>query len=223
MSKEKDNKKKINLKEMWKDPKGKAKIELTLYGIFFVSVIIFARVLSTVSSHIEEENKDNIISEVNEITDNYIYDIEITKNSDVFRYYGKKLGNNEVIYKEHQDIIDNYYKKSDSYYALEGEDYILINQKELYDIIDKKYFDIDRIKEYLRISTKKDNVYTVKIKQLVLENDSEEVIPITITTGENLVTIIIDYTKLVQIKDSEIKEFIVKMEYSHINKLTTLE
>lgn len=42
------------LKEMWKDKKGRAKIKLCLYLIFFVGVVIFARVLSyqTLSYHI---------------------------------------------------------------------------------------------------------------------------------------------------------------------------
>ena len=34
------------LKEMWKDKRGRAKIKLCLYLIFFAGVIIFARVLS---------------------------------------------------------------------------------------------------------------------------------------------------------------------------------
>ena len=204
MNKEKDNRKKINLKEMWKNPKGKAKIELTLYGIFFISVIIFARVLSSSSNHITEKKEDNAILEVNKIDDNYIYNIEVIKNSNIFRYYGKTLGHNQIIYKEYQDIIESYYKKGDNYYVFEDGDYILINQKEIYSIVDKKYLDINSIKEYLKLSTKDNDIYKVEIKKLILENNSEEVIPIAIALDKNLITITIDYTKLIQIKDSEV-------------------
>ena len=41
---EKVDNKKINLKEKWNDKRERAKIELILYAIFFISVIIFVRV-----------------------------------------------------------------------------------------------------------------------------------------------------------------------------------
>ena len=39
----KEEKKKFNIKERWKDKRERAKIELMLYGIFFLAIIIFAR------------------------------------------------------------------------------------------------------------------------------------------------------------------------------------
>ena len=40
----KEEKKKLNIKERWKDKRERAKIELMLYGIFFLAIIIFARI-----------------------------------------------------------------------------------------------------------------------------------------------------------------------------------
>lgn len=222
MNEKKDRKKKINLKEMWKEPKGRAKIELSLYGVFFVFVIIFVRVLSAGESQITSSN-DDIMSEVKKITDNYAYNIEIDKNNMITRYYGNELGHNKTIYKDYQDIIVNYYKKGDNYYIQENGNYLLTSQSEVYNIMSKKYLDINYIKEYLRISTKEDNIYKVKIKDLILDSQSEEIVPITITVSEDQVTIFIDYTRLIQIEDSEVEKLTVKINYSRINKITTLE
>jgi len=53
----KEEKKKLNIKERWKDKRERAKIELMLYGIFFLAIIIFARISSSFSdSNIPKDN-----------------------------------------------------------------------------------------------------------------------------------------------------------------------
>ena len=70
----KEEKKKLNIKERWKDKRERAKIELMLYGIFFLAIIIFARISSSFSdSNIPKDN--DIKSFINDITDNYQYDM----------------------------------------------------------------------------------------------------------------------------------------------------
>ena len=50
MEEKKDNnKKKLSLKERWKDKRERAKIELMLYGIFFLIIIIFARISNSMN------------------------------------------------------------------------------------------------------------------------------------------------------------------------------
>ena len=56
---EKKEKKKLNLKERWKDKRERAKIELMLYGIFFLVIIIFARISSSMSTNIPKDNDIN--------------------------------------------------------------------------------------------------------------------------------------------------------------------
>ena len=75
---EKKEKKKLNLKERWKDKRERAKIELMLYGIFFLVIIIFARISSSMSTNIPKNNDINNTF-IDEITDNYQYDIDIMK------------------------------------------------------------------------------------------------------------------------------------------------
>ena len=52
----KENDKRITLRERLKDKREKAKFELMLYGIFFIGVIIFARIMSSSSTQIENNN-----------------------------------------------------------------------------------------------------------------------------------------------------------------------
>ena len=47
------------LKEMWKDKRGRAKIKLCLYLIFFVGVVIFARVLGYQNSKLPHNDNAN--------------------------------------------------------------------------------------------------------------------------------------------------------------------
>ena len=55
-SEEQKEKKKLLLKERLKDKRERAKIELIFYGIFFVGVIIFARVLGSSVPNEETNN-----------------------------------------------------------------------------------------------------------------------------------------------------------------------
>ena len=75
--KKEEKKNKINLREMWKDKKGRAKIELALYGIFFLAIVIFIRMANTnSSSEIDNSLNSNFISD---IQDNYEYNMEKAK------------------------------------------------------------------------------------------------------------------------------------------------
>lgn len=98
----KEETKKFNIKERWKDKRERAKIELMLYGIFFLAIIIFARISSSFSdSNIPKDN--DIKSFINDITDNYQYDIDITIDNNNYKYYGSKLGHNMDITR----VVDN--------------------------------------------------------------------------------------------------------------------
>ena len=79
------------LKEMWKDKKGRAKIKLCLYLIFFVGVVIFARVLSYQNSKLPHNDNVNNNSFIYTLKDNYEYDINIEKDNNKYNYHGRKL------------------------------------------------------------------------------------------------------------------------------------
>lgn len=213
-----NNKKKLTLKEKLKDKREKAKLELILYGIFFLGLIIFLRIGNMRSTHNEVNNNDNIF--ISQITDNYEYNINITINDIVYNYTGKVLGYNEVITNNNNN--EHYYKKKDIYYKLDSDKgYILTNKKDIYNIIDYDYLDINNIKEYIKLSTREDNIYKVKVSDINLSNTKEDYITIKIDNINN--TIDIDYTNLFKEKDNTINNYLVSISYSNIDKIISLE
>ncbi|MBQ8192505.1 MAG: hypothetical protein IJZ46_00315 [Bacilli bacterium] len=223
MSEEKNSQKenKINLREMWKDKKGKAKIQLCLYGIFFIGVLIFSKVLGSYNAKIEENNPVNN-SFVVQISDNYEYNIEININNNIYKYYGKTLGNNQTITREVETEINNYYVMIDKYYILDDSDnYILTTKEEIYPYIDYRYLNINNIREFIKISTVENNIYKVKLSDLILNYSGEEYITINIDELNRCLEI--DYTNLFKANDTTINKSIVKITYTNINKITSLE
>ena len=213
-----NNKKKLTLKEKLKDKREKAKLELILYGIFFLGLIIFLRIGNMRSTHNEVNNNDNIF--IFQITDNYEYNINITINDIVYNYTGKVLGYNEVITNNNNN--EHYYKKKDIYYKLDSDKgYILTNKKDIYNIIDYDYLDINNIKEYIKLSTREDNIYKVKVSDINLSNTKEDYITIKIDNINN--TIDIDYTNLFKEKNNTINNYLVSISYSNIDKIISLE
>ena len=84
-----EEKKKKSLKERWKDKRERAKIELLLYGIFFLAVIVFSRVLNGYNNVSLDEEVNNTF--INEITDNYSYVIDIVIDDKVFIHGNKTI------------------------------------------------------------------------------------------------------------------------------------
>ena len=213
--------KKLSLKDRLKDKRERAKIELMLYGIFFLGVIIFARVIGSSSSDIENNNNMSPSSFISLVEDNYEYDMLITINNNIYEYYGKVLGNNSTINLKVADEITNYYLMDKKYYILEESNYILIDEKEVYPYIDYRYLNIDNIKEYIELSTKENDTYKLKLSDIVLNNNSEDYLTIYINEGDK--NIIIDYTPLLKLTDESIERVVVNITYSNIDNIISLE
>ncbi|UKI26497.1 MAG: hypothetical protein L6V91_06870 [Bacilli bacterium] len=69
---------------------------------FFLAIIVFTRILS---GYNDVPKVTATKSFINEITDNYEYNIDINIDNNKYKYYGKRLGNNMSINK----VIDNKY------------------------------------------------------------------------------------------------------------------
>lgn len=211
--------KKLTLKERLKDKRERAKIELILYGIFFLGVIIFVRIIGSMSSGIEDSNieKESFIFT---ISDNYEYDMVINKNDNIYEYYGKVLGNNSTINLRETDKEKTYYFTNKKYYALKDNEYILTSEEEVYPYIDYYYLSVDNIKEYIHMATKEGEVYKLKLSDIVLNNNSEDYVEIFINEGDK--NIVIDYTALFKLMDQDIDKLLVNITYSNINNIISL-
>lgn len=221
MEEKKDNnKKKLSLKERWKDKRERAKIELMLYGIFFLIIIIFARISNSMSNNIPKEEDNKIF--INEITDNYSYDIDITIDNDNYKYYGKVLGHNMNIHKVVDTEDEYFYKMNNKYYILDDNgNYILTNDKEIFSYIDYRYLDINTIKEYIKMGTLNNNIYMIKVSDILLNNNSNDVI--TITVDDINKELVIDYTNLFKVNNNSLYKEIVRIKYSNINSISSLD
>ena len=218
---EKNAKKKLSLKERWKDKRERAKIELMLYGIFFLVIIIFARISSSMSTNIPKDNDINNTF-IDEITDNYQYDIDITIDNNKYKYSGKKLGNNMSITRIVGTKEEYFYQMNDKYYILDTRgNYILTTAEDIYPYIEYRYLNINNIKQFIKLGTKNDTVYSVKVSDIVLNNNSADTI--TLTVNEEDKNIQIDYTNLFKIDNSNINKAEVNIKYSNINSINSLE
>lgn len=218
---EKNTKKKLSLKERWKDKRERAKIELMLYGIFFLVIIIFARISSSMSTNIPKDNDINNTF-IDEITDNYQYDIDITIDNNKYKYSGKKLGNNMSITRIVGTKEEFFYQMNDKYYILDTKgNYILTTAEDIYPYIEYRYLNINNIKQFIKLGTKNDTVYSVKVSDIVLNNNSADTI--TLTVNEEDKNIQIDYTNLFKIDNSNINKAEVNIKYSNINSINSLE
>ncbi len=218
---EKNAKKKLSLKERWKDKRERAKIELMLYGIFFLVIIIFARISSSMSTNIPKDNDINNTF-IDEITDNYQYDIDITIDNNKYKYSGKKLGNNMSITRIVGTKEEFFYQMNDKYYILDTKgNYILTTAEDIYPYIEYRYLNINNIKQFIKLGTKNDTVYSVKVSDIVLNNNSADTI--TLTVNEEDKNILIDYTNLFKIDNSNINKAEVNIKYSNINSINSLE
>lgn len=216
----KEEKKKLTLKEKLKDKRERAKLELLFYGIFFLAIIVFTRILS---GYNDVPKVTATKSFINEITDNYEYNIDININNNKYKYYGKRLGNNMSINKVIDNKYDYFYKMGNKYYILDNNgNYILTSVEDIYNYIDYRYLDISNIKEYIKLGTKDNNNYNIKVSDLILNNNNNTN-TITISIDELNNTITLDYTELFKIDNNNLNKEIVTIKYTNINKINSLE
>lgn len=220
----KEKLKKINLKEMWKDKRGRAKIELSLYLIFFLIVLVFARVSSSsINNNINNNNKNNTSNSfINEIKDNYEENISVNINENIYTYHIVRLGNNTKIERKDNDNENFYYIMNDKYYELDSSgNYILTTKEEVYPYLNYNYLNIDNIKNFISSGTKEDNNYKVKVSDIILNSTSNDDIIITINEDDKSMNI--NYTNLLKIDDSSISTASVTMIFTNIDKIISLE
>lgn len=216
----KEEKKKLTLKEKLKDKRERAKLELLFYGIFFLAIIVFTRILS---GYNDVPKVNDTKSFINEITDNYEYNIDINIDNNKYKYYGKRLGNNMSINKVIDNKYDYFYKMGNKYYILDNNgNYILTSVEDIYNYIDYRYLDISNIKEYIKLGTKDNNNYNIKVSDLILNNNNNTN-TITISIDESNNTITLDYTELFKIDNNNLNKEIVTIKYTNINKINSLE
>lgn len=207
-------------KKKWNtDRRFQTKIKLLLYTLFVVFVAIFA--ISNQPSITEDELEDKYNEDskqleeqdaIIKIPSEYNYTINIIVNDNEYQYTGTKTIKRENITKNIDNKINRYIYENDNYYKEQGGNYILCKKEEIYDIVNFDYLNLATINQYLSKSTKVDNQYLVYLKDIILGNNSDDYIQITI--NEN--NIDINYTSLVKTFDKSIEKYLVSIKIENI-------
>lgn len=203
--------------EKWhNDKKYQAKIKLILYTIFVVIVMSYTMSLSHKTSESKNENNqiENDFSDnsIIQIPSQYNYVININIDDNTYKYYGNKLPDKENITKDKDNTITNYIKQDNEYYLFDNDIYVKTSKEEVYDIINYNYIDLDNINNYLTNSVKNGNQYLIYLKNIILNDDSEDYFIITI--NDNKVNI--DYTPLMKRVDNTINNYRVDIMIENI-------
>jgi len=209
------------LKKWKSDKKFKTSIQLATYTFFVIIVAIFA-VSNTNSIPLNEvNNKQNQQTEkdnnkdgkIIEIPVQYNYLIKININEKEYKYSGTKTKEEEKIIKETDESITNYIYKNNSYYKEDEENnYLLTSKDEVYDIVNYNYLSLETINEYLTKAEKLENQYLVYLKDIILDNNSDDYIVININDNK----INIDYTVLMKKFDESIEKYFVNIDIEEI-------
>lgn len=198
--------------EKWKtDSKYKAKIKLILYTLFVVFVFIFATMTNS-NTDLDENNnfKDNInaTNTTIEIPTNYKYTTNVQINNQNYTYVGEKELNRTSITKISNEVTTNYIYENNFYYKEEDGQYIVTTKEDIFDTINPNYLQLETINEYLKHGTKQNNSYVVYLKDIILGNESEDYLTITIEEKN----INIDYTSLMKSFNSQIEKYLVEIK-----------
>jgi len=224
------------LKDIYKNPRGKAILFFVFYFFFFLILIIMIRTNSTINNG-TVENKNNLNYSLESITNgNYHYAYKINLNNIEHIYEGDKLNSKEKFTYIYNNISTNYYrnndlflKEVDSNWNKTENPYIL---KEFLNIdmlktiitsssyISKTEYESGRVVYHYNIST------TTLLKLLENTNIDIDDIPnkIDITTNNKEVDQI-NYTLDSYCKyiDNNSNTCNIEMKYSNFDKITNIE
>ncbi len=156
----------------------------------------------------------------------FIIDLDTEDNKYTLNYKGS------VIKKEDEGILTvnnieaNYLYKDGKYYTKENDTYILIDEQNVYPVIDYKYLNINNIYNYINKGTLeytktsnniKENSYKVKVSDIITSNsNSPDYIIINYKESNEKIEFYIDYTNLIKHINDNIKSCNIKLQYDNI-------
>lgn len=182
---------------------------------------------SLLNNFIENDKFQNTTKDqkslLEQVEDNFCFDVvvEIKKKNEEkdedhkIRFVGKSYNNTQEISKESGNDNFYYYKLDERYYN-KDEEISLIAEDVVYDLIDGEYIEINSILKLLDkasldhvtdySSGKKEYVYHLKVRDIIVSYQDDELIEIKAQEENNTLTINVDYTKLLKVVDDSILE-----------------
>ena len=181
------------------------------------------------------------------LSDNYFYDIVIdvvknsvnTETSEVVNvgmsisYVGRSYDNKLEINKSVMENTSLYYKVDNNYYSMVDNITTLTKDIVIYDVIEAKYIELDEVVKLINkasldyvmeySSGKKEMVYHLKVKDVIVSSRSDEVVEIKVVEENGILTINIDYSNLFEVIDESISECKMNITIKDIGKIEEFE
>lgn len=142
-------------------------------------------------------------------------------------YRGKSYLNTLEIERENTDL---YYRVDDNYYSKVDNVTTLVKESNVYEVVEAKYIEIDSIVKlidkasldhYTNYSSgKREYVYHLKVKDIILSASSEDVIEISVLEENNILTINVDYSNLYKLIDESVLEFKLEAVIADIGSIS---
>lgn len=220
------------LHEYWQIPRYRSLITLGLYLLFFATIILYANIMNGISDNKEEKYIDPLTIFKN--MNNYEYNYEINISSDELSSYTIS----GIRYQEQ----DNFQIMNSNFYIRDNIIYSLDSTKDITDMIkiDLLLIRPNYIYEFLNRSTSKNKIeyqsgeekviYKVPVKnfnvaflQSIDESNIEEVEITTYEKNNQIYQIDLNIYNLMKLVDSNINSYTIKINYSNINNIKSVE
>ena len=228
--------------EKFKDKKYRSKVEFIGYGIFILLLIMYLNVANSnhivsntvIPNRVDADNDKKDINLLDGIINNYNYDIKISyekdSNSYEEEYYGKVSLDNIIINKKFNNVVSTFYKVSDEYYEKkENEDYHIIDEDDVYELLDNKYIELDGLKKYINMASldhvtdyssgKREEVYHLRVSDVIKSYKEDSLIDFNVSIENGIISIKADYSNLLSVMDDNIKSCNVLYTYTDIDKV----
>ena len=256
---EKDNEKEnlTFIDKVKTDKKYSAKVQLIGYGVLIMALVLYLNISSMGSSSnmgntiIPDINQNSAVEENASVdktslleqlsNNNYNYDVRVEverkiDNNDKdntedigSHYYGSVYKNTILINREANGGKELYYKIDDNYYSKLNDDMKLIDEDDVYSLINGEYIEIssilklidkaslDHVTDYS--SGKKEYVYHLKVRDIIVSYKMEDVIEIEIEEENGILKIEIDYSNLLKVVNEDIVECELEATINEIGKV----
>jgi len=222
-------------KRLWHNDRYKAMIKLSIYMIFIFVIIIVINILpnNTNNTLNDEKNENNTLTEEKNYN-NYNYSSTLTyiENEEeiTINYEGDRIEDENVGIKSFGDEITNYHIKNDVYYLVRLESTKIVEEKEIFERLDSKYFDLEVIKDYIEkgkldyTTTYSNGVivreYKIFLKYILLNYLEEDYFTIIEYTEEESLQYKIDYTNIINKENEFLEEIKLQIRFSNIGKVS---
>ncbi len=227
------------LKEIWKNPRGRSIIMLVLYFFFFLFIIIGLRNGHKVDNTEKKDTTSDLDYSIEKIKNsNYHYKYLVDYNNNLVLYEGDKNNNKELFTKKFNNLEENYYNYQEKYYKNINGVWSKTDNPYLY----SEYLDFTNLEKILTSATydskteynngSKLYTYDISTTTLVKIINKEDIDiadnpnKIIVTTNEDNEATKFEFylTPYVNYKDNNSSSILnISLEYSNFGKVEEIE